>query len=80
MKDYNIELVKIDQNPGSLHPSYSEPCVLCVNVERGAAVLTYHVLVGPFVVIVKVLNIDEDLNNSSEITTLGKGGFGSIIA
>jgi hypothetical protein len=38
------------------------------------------VLVGPFVVNVKVLNIDEDLNNTSDILTLGKGGFGSIIA
>jgi hypothetical protein len=71
MKEYNIELVKIDQNHGSLHPSYSEPYVLCVNVERGAAVITYHVHVGPFVVIVKMLNIDEDLNNSSEVIILG---------
>jgi hypothetical protein len=80
MKEYNIELVKIDQNHNSSHPSYSDPYVHCVNVERGAAVLTYHVFVGPFVVIVKVLNIDEDLNNSSEIITLKKGSFGSIIA
>jgi hypothetical protein len=75
MSDYNINLVNLDENP---HASY--PYVICVNVERGAAVLTYHVFVGPFVVNVKVLNIDKDLNSSSEIITLGKGGFGSIIA
>jgi hypothetical protein len=80
MNDYNINLVKIDDIPCASHPSYSEPYVLCVNVERGAAVLTYHVFVGPFVVNVKVLNIDEDLINSSEIRTLGNGGFGLIVA
>jgi hypothetical protein len=80
MKEYNIDLVKIDQNSGSSHPSYFYPYVHCVNVERGAAVLTYHVFVGPFVVNVKVLNIDEDINNNSEITTLKRGCFGSIIA
>jgi hypothetical protein len=36
-------------------------------------------LVNPFMVIVKVINID-DLINRSEIATLGKGGLGSIIA
>jgi hypothetical protein len=80
MDDYNIELVNIDQNPNSSYPSYSDSYVLCVNVERDAAVITYHVLVGPYMVTVKVLNTDEDLNNNSEITTLGKGSFGSIIA
>jgi hypothetical protein len=71
--------VKIDDNPNYLHRSYSEPYVLCVNVERGAAVITHHVFTGPFVVNVKVLNINKDLNNSPEITTLGEEGFGSII-
>jgi hypothetical protein len=80
MKEYNIDLVKIDQNPNSSHSSYSDSYVLCVNVERDVAVLTYHVFVGPFVVNVKMLNIDEDLYNSSEMATLKKGNFGSIIA
>jgi hypothetical protein len=65
MKDYNINLMKIDDNPSPSHLSYSQPYVICINVERCAAVLTYHVYLGPFIVIVKVLNIDEDLNNSS---------------
>jgi hypothetical protein len=78
MNDYNITLAKTKLS--SWYPSYSEPYVLCVNVERGAAIITYHVFIGTFVICVKVLNINEDLNSSSEITTLGKGGFGSIIA
>jgi hypothetical protein len=80
MNDYNINLIKIDHNPVSSHPPYSQPYVLCVNVEHGATVLTYHVYIGPFMLIMKVLNIDEDINNSFDVTTLGKGCFGSIIA
>jgi hypothetical protein len=80
MDQYNISLITRDNIPGISHPSYSKPYVICVNVERGAAVVTYHVYVGPFIVNVKVLNIDEDLNDNSQVITLGKGAYGSIIA
>jgi hypothetical protein len=54
--------------------------VLCASVERGAAIITYHVIVGPFIIIVKMLNIEDEINNSSASIILGKGGSGSIVA
>jgi hypothetical protein len=80
MADHNITLANMDRNPNSSQSSYFEPYVLCASVERGAAIITYHVFVGPFIVVVKMLNIEDRVNNISEALILGKGVFGSIVA
>jgi hypothetical protein len=80
MASYKIFLATANRDPDSINSPYTKPYVLCSNVERGAAIITYHVFVGPFMVIVKMLNIDHDTSFNSMEVPLAKGGFGSIVA
>jgi serine/threonine protein kinase len=51
---------------------------LLTSVERGASLITYDVLLGPYIVGVKMLNIDDHIFQESG-QSLGKGSFGSIV-
>ena len=46
-------------------------------VERGASVITYHVLLGPYVVNIKMLNLSDRVFDKKE--SISQGSFGSII-
>lgn len=46
--------------------------------QRGA-VVTYHVIVGSFVVKVTMLNVNNDLKDEAEEAVINKGSFGSIV-
>ena len=41
--------------------SYTKTKIVLMNVERGASLITYNVLLGPFIVAVRMLNIDEHI-------------------
>jgi hypothetical protein len=49
-----------------------------MNVERGASVITYDVLLGAYIVAVKMLNIHDRIFDPSD-PALGRGSFGSIV-
>lgn len=50
--------IHVSTEPSAAH-HYATPKVVLMNVERGAALITYNVLLGAFVVAIRMLNIDE---------------------
>lgn len=51
----------VSPEPTTPHHYTTKTKVVLMNVERGASVVTYKVLLGAFIVNVKMLNIDEHI-------------------
>lgn len=62
----------------SIEHHYTDPKAVLMSVERGAALVTYNVLLGTYIVNVKMLNIDDSIFNDNG-KSLGRGSFGSVV-
>jgi hypothetical protein len=51
---------------------------MVINVERGAAIINYHVFVGPYILTLRMLNINDNLTFDKN-TSIGTGVSGFII-
>lgn len=56
---------------------YTSTKVIVMAVERGASVIIYDVLLGPYIVTISMLNLAERVYNNKE--SLYRGSFGDII-
>lgn len=57
LRDYGI---CVSSEPSVVH-HYTTPKIVLMNVERGASLITYNVLLGSFIVAVRMLNIDQHI-------------------
>ena len=53
--------------------------MLLRNAERGASIIDYAVLLGPYIVVVRMLNVNERTFDQFG-SYLGKGSFGSVLS
>lgn len=76
---HEIQLTSSKFGDDTLQQLYRSPRVLLRNAERGASIIDYAVLLGPYIVVVRMLNINERTFDQFG-SYLGKGSFGSVLS
>lgn len=74
-----IQLTSSKFGDDTLQQLYRSPRVLLRNAERGASIIDYAVLLGPYIVVVRMLNVNERTFDQFG-SYLGKGSFGSVLS
>lgn len=73
----NEKLTNIHEDLTNTHSMYTSTKTVVMNVERGATVVTYDVLLGPYIVTITLLNLSDHVFDIKE--SIYHGSFGSII-
>ncbi len=76
---HEIQLTSSTFGDDTLQQLYRSPRVLLRNAERGASIIDYAVLLGPYIVVVRMLNVNERTFGQFG-SYLGKGSFGSVLS
>ena len=74
---FNEKLANVHEYLASTHSMYTSAKAVVTNVEHGAAVVTYDVLLGPYIVTITLLNLSDHVFDISE--SICHGSFGNII-